>query len=106
MIIEISWQSIITAGAVAGALGTIITLLVKVVRWVDRQKKQDGDIKALQDKHDRDIKAIQGEQTLAIYGILAALKGLKEQGCNGPVTQAIDKIEKYLNQKAHDEVGV
>lgn len=104
MVITLTWQSIITAGAVIAALTTIITLLVKLVRWVDKQKKQDTDIKALQEKHDRDIKALQHEQTLAIYGILAALKGLKEQGCNGPVTQAIDKIEKYLNQKAHDEV--
>ena len=103
MTVTITWQSIITAGAVVGALVTIITLLVKIVRWVDKQKKQDADIKALQDKHDKDIKDLQHEQTLAIYGILAALKGLKEQGCNGPVTAAIDKIEKYLNQKAHNE---
>lgn len=100
----ITWQSIITAGAVVAALVTMVTLLVKLVRWVDRQKGQDADIKALQEKHDKDIKALQHEQTLAIYGILAALKGLKEQGCNGPVTEAINKIEKYLNQKAHDEV--
>jgi hypothetical protein len=26
---------------------------------------------------------------------------LSEQGCNGPVTEAIGKYEKYLNQKAH-----
>lgn len=100
----VTWQSIITAGAVIAALTTIITLLVKLVRWIDRQKKQDTEIKALQDKHDKDIKALQHEQTLAIFGILAALKGLQEQGCNGPVSQAIDKIEKYLNQKAHNEV--
>lgn len=100
----ITWQSIITAGAVTGALVTIITLLVKLVRWIDRQKAQDTEIKALQAKHDKDIKALQHEQTLAIYGILAALKGLKEQGCNGPVTEAINKIDKYLNKKAHDEV--
>ena len=104
MVITLTWQSIVTAGAVVAALTTIITLLVKLVRWVDKQKKQDNDIKALQDKHDSDIKALQHEQTLAIYGILAALKGLKEQGCNGPVTQAIDKIEKYLNQKAHNDI--
>lgn len=104
MTITLTWQTIITAGAVVGALVTIFTLFVKLVRWVDKQKKQDNDIKALQDKHDTDIKALQHEQTLAIYGILAALKGLKEQGCNGPVTQAIGKIEKYLNQKAHNNV--
>lgn len=42
------------------------------------------------------------EQTLIIYGLLACLKGLKEQGCNGPVTEAIDKIEKHINIKAHE----
>lgn len=89
----ITWQSIITAGAVIAALTTVVTLLVKLVRWVDRQKQQDSE-----------IKAIQHEQTLVVYGILAALKGLKEQGCNGPVTEAINKIEKHLNQKAHNEV--
>ena len=35
-------------------------------------------------------------------GVLACLKGLKEQGCNGPVTAAINKIETHLNQRAHE----
>jgi len=43
------------------------------------------------------------EQTLICYGILCCLKGLKEQGCNGPVTEALDKLEKHLNKAAHDQ---
>ena len=43
------------------------------------------------------------EQTLICYGVLACLKGLKEQGCNGPVTAALEKMEKHLNQAAHQE---
>jgi hypothetical protein len=31
----------------------------------------------------------------------ACLSGLKEQGCNGPVTQALDALEKHLNKQAH-----
>ena len=50
------------------------------------------------DLHLREVKE---EQTLLTYGILACLKGLKEQGCNGPVTEAVDMIEKHLNKKAH-----
>ena len=103
MTIELSWQSIITAGAVVGALTTLITIMVKFVRWVDRQKRQDEELKELRAKHDEDIEAIQEELTLLTYGILACLKGLKEQGCNGPVTKAIDKIEKHINQKAHHQ---
>lgn len=33
--------------------------------------------------------------------VLACLKGLKEQGCDGPVTSAINQIEKYINKQAH-----
>ena len=47
------------------------------------------------------IKALKEEQTIICYGVLAALKGLSEQGCNGPVTEAINKIEKHLNVQAH-----
>ncbi len=32
------------------------------------------------------------ELTILLKGQLACLQGLKEQGCNGPVTQAIDDI--------------
>ena len=84
------------------------------MRWFDQQEKQTTDIAALKAKHEADIKAlkqalaedmrgINEEQTLLTYGILACLKGLKEQGCNGPVSEAINKIEKYLNKKAHGD---
>lgn len=103
MEITLSWQTVITAGAVVSAVTAIITLLVKFIRWVDHQKEQDKALKALNDKHEADNKAIQEELTLLTYGILACLKGLKEQGCNGPVTKAIDKIEKHINNKAHHQ---
>lgn len=103
MVITLSWQTIITAGAVVGALVSIITLIAKVIRWVDHQKSQDQSLKALSDRHEADNKAIQEELTLLTYGILACLKGLKEQGCNGPVTKAIGKIEKHINNKAHHQ---
>ena len=101
MQIPLTPQTIITAAAVLGAAGALIGAIVKLVRWMDRQKQQDNDIKALSNRHDTDMDAMKQEQTLLVYGILACLKGLKEQGCNGPVTEAINKIEKHLNQKAH-----
>ena len=111
--IEVTWQTIITLGSVIGALSVVITLFVKIVRWVDRQKLQDEELAKLRQKHDKEvselrseennhIRDIKKEQTILTYGILACLKGLKEQGCNGPVTEAIDTIEKHLNIKAHN----
>lgn len=102
MHIEVTWQTVITAFAVLSAIAGIIAFLAKGVRWVDQQKQQDTDIEALKEKHDADITSMKQEQTLMVYGLLACLKGLKEQGCNGPVTEAINKIEKHLNQKAHE----
>ena len=101
MQITLTWQSIITAGAVVGAIIAIVSYFSKVVRWVDKQGKQDKDIKELRSHHEEDMASIKEEQTLLVYGVLACLKGLSEQGCNGPVTEAISKFEKHLNQKAH-----
>ena len=55
------------------------------------------------DEQDTEIKKIKEEQCLLTYGILACWKGLKDQGCNGTVSEAIDKMEKRLNKVAHDQ---
>ena len=102
MNIIFSWNIILKASAIIGAVTVITTFFVKMVHWVDHQKKQDVIINALRDRHESDILEIKKEQTLLTYGILACLKGLKDQGCNGAVTDAIHKIEKHLNQKAHE----
>ena len=110
--VTFTWQSIITAGGVITALLAIFALFAKVVRFIDRQKAQDEEsrtdreerereVEELRNLHTEDMKAVKEEQALIVWGVLACLKGLKEQGCNGPVTQAIDKIEKHLNINAH-----
>ena len=86
----LSPQSLVTAAAIAAAALALLGYYDKAYAWVRRQQRQD-----------RDIEAIKAEQTLLTYGVLACLKGLKEQGCNGPVTEAICRIEKHINQKAH-----
>lgn len=86
----ITADTIIKAAAFLAAVGAIIALIFKIVHWVDEQKNQSEEIKNIKE-----------EQTLLTYGVLACLKGLSEQGCDGPVTEAINKIEKHLNQQAH-----
>ena len=83
---------IITAASLLTALGVIFTTIFAVYRWYLRQNEQD-----------KEIEKLKSEQCLHTYGILACLKGLHEQGCNGPVTEAIDKIEKHVNKQAHDQ---
>ena len=83
-------EIITTVAGVITALGVIFGVLFAVYRWYLKQEKQD-----------KDIKSIKEEQTVLVYGVLACLKGLKEQGCNGPVTDAINQIEKHINKLAH-----
>lgn len=101
MQITVTWQGVITFAAFVGAVIALVTYFSNVVRWVDKQNNQDEKIHKLEKHHEDDITSIKEEQTLLVYGLLACLKGLKEQGCNGPVTEAINKFEKHLNEKAH-----
>lgn len=112
MVIELTMQNVITAVSFSTAVILLAQRFAKGVRWVDKQEQQSTDIEALKKKHEddmaalkqvlaQDMRGINEEQTLLTYGVLACLKGLKEQGCNGPVTEAINRIERYLNQKAH-----
>ena len=82
--------NISTVAATITALGVIFGAVFTIYKWFLKQEKQD-----------RDIKTIKEEQTVLVHGVLACLMGLKEQGCNGPVTEAIDQIEKHLNKQAH-----
>lgn len=88
----IDTNTIITAASVLGAIITIGGILIACYKWFSRQNKQDDDVKAMK-----------SELCLLTYGLLACLKGLKEQGCNGPVTEAIEKIEKRINKQAHEQ---
>lgn len=68
---------------------------------VEVEKECVEKIKDLKTETDERLNSIQTEQTIICYGVLAALKGLSEQGCNGPVTDAINMLEKHLNVQAH-----
>lgn len=88
----IDTNTIITTASVITALVVIFSAIFGVYRWYLKQNQQDKEIARIND-----------EQCLLTYGVLACLKGLKEQGCNGPVTEAINKIEKHINQRAHEQ---
>lgn len=85
-------NTIITGGSLLTAVVVIFSAIFAVYKWYLKQNQQD-----------KEIERMKSEQCLLTYGILACLKGLKEQGCNGPVTEAIDKIQKHINKQAHDQ---
>ena len=97
----ITWQTIITFAAVITAIITIFKQYNRGYDMVKHQAEQDKAIEELQRKQDADRASINSELQLLTYGVLACLKGLQEQGCDGTVTEAVSKFEKHLNEKAH-----
>ena len=83
-------QTIIGLAALLAAIAALAKTYNRGYDFVKRQQQQD-----------KAIDEIKEEQAILTYGILACLKGLKEQGCDGPVTEAVAKIEQHLNEKAH-----
>ena len=83
-------EYIMTISSIITALGVILGVVLDVYRFYIRNTKQDEDIKEIKE-----------EQKILTKGVLACLKGLEEQGCDGPVTTAIQDIEEHLNKQAH-----
>lgn len=90
MELTVNAQTIITAGSLITAVVLIWKYLRKAGDFVQRQGRQDEE-----------LAAIRSELTLLCYGLKACLQGLAEQGCDGPVHEALDKLDKHLNQAAH-----
>lgn len=85
-------EAINSIAKLIGSVGVIGGVLIGLYKFIERDKRQS-----------KLIKDIQSEQTLLCYGIRACLQGLVEQGCDGPVHDALDKLDKHLNKAAHGE---
>lgn len=92
----------ITLGQIIVALGIIGTIggaLVTVFNFAFKYKFKFIEIDRRLENLEKDSKRNDTENKILLKGLLACLKGLKEQGCNGPVTQSIAEIEEYLITK-------
>lgn len=82
--------TIITAASVITALGVILGYIFKGHKWFLKQKKQEEDIKLIKE-----------EDTLICYALSACLDGLMQLGANHTVPDAKEKLDKFLNKRAH-----
>lgn len=95
----------VTLGQVASTISLLLVIsgfFLALYKWyktkiTDRLDNFEKRISLLEE----DSKTNKEENALLLKGQLACLKGLKEQGCNGPVTQSILEIEDYLLKEAH-----
>lgn len=114
----------ITIGQIVSGIGSVTAIAVffiAIFKWykshitdefanlnkkIDEHiKHSDKKIEVMEEKincQDKEIQESKEERLILLKGQLACLKGLKEQGCNGPVTKAINDIENYLIDKSHE----
>ena len=98
----VSWQTIITAGAVVSALGLLLGIILKIYKWYLEQKEHKREIASLKEHHEADVQSIKDENCLICFALSACLDGLQQLGANHTVPVAKDKLDKYLNQQAHE----
>lgn len=106
----------ITLGQAIGAIVSIITSISVIVgffigiynfvkkKTTDRIDKNSKDIVELQKEVGvlkSEIQDDKEERIILLQGLLACLKGLQEQGCDGAVSNSITEIENYLMKKSH-----
>lgn len=84
-------NTITVTASVVTALVVIFSAIFAVYKWYLKQEKQD-----------KDINSIKKENGVICYGLLACLDGLKQLGANGNVTDAYNKLEKHINNQAHE----
>lgn len=103
----------ITIGQIVGIIGSLSVLVgfffsiykfIKrvVLDKIDNNSKDIENLKQDVEKLKSEVQDSKEERLILLKGQLACLKGLKEQGCNGPVTQGIKDIEDYIIKKSHD----
>lgn len=114
------WLGIIVS-LVAG-IGAIKVIVKDITTKHDQKQKwdsYDAQIKEVNEKIDTSISQLnkniedqstettaklqqmQAEQCMLTYCMMATLDGLKQLGCNGKVTEARDKLDKFMNKQAH-----
>jgi hypothetical protein len=73
-----------------GALSVIGGVALGIVKFFKKLSRMDEK-----------LDTIMAEQRHIAKGTIAALKGLKEQGCNGPVSEALEELEQHIFEQAH-----
>lgn len=84
-------------------IGAIIILYGYIKKWLKTNiNKELESVYTRIETLEQDSRKIKEESLILLKGQLACLKGLKEQGCNGPVTQSIKEIEDYLLEQVRN----
>ena len=95
---------IVKLAEIIGACSVVLGMIIGIYKLYDRMTDKLSVLEKRVSELERENQGIKKENTLVIYALGACLDGLHQQGCNGKVTEAMDRIGKYINNAAHDQV--
>ena len=95
--------------SIVGGLGVLIGAVVGIVKWYkthfsdrfENIEERLENIETMEKNYRIELKDSKDERLILLEAVLACLKGLQEQGIDGPVTKGIEKVEKYMMEKTH-----
>ena len=94
---------ILKSAEIIGACSVILGVIIGGYRIYDRMLDEIGELRKRVDILEKENDGIKKENTIVIYALGACLDGLRQKGCNGKVTDAIEMINKHINKAAHDQ---
>ena len=94
---------IIKLAEILGACSVILGVIIGGYKLYDRLLDRMDEIEKRMNAQEKELERMKKEDTLVIFALRACLDGLKQQGCNGKVTEAFDMLDKHINKAAHDQ---
>lgn len=94
---------IIKLAEIIGAFSVILGVVIGGYKLYDKLIDRIAELERRVNELEKQNHNINKENALVIYALGACLDGLHQQGCNGEVTKAIEKINKYINNAAHGQ---
>lgn len=94
---------IVKVAEILGAAGIILSVIIGGYKLYDKLVDDINELKKRIAELEDENKSSKKEDTIVIYALRACLDGLKQQGCNGKVTEAIELLDKHINKAAHDQ---
>ena len=107
---------LVVIGLIWGGVKIAMEIIEAITKRHDREQSWDEAVKKIADereefgkqyntrldKIENEIKEVRQEQGLIMGTLQAVLDGMIQLKCNGQVTKQKQKVDDYLNNKAHE----
>lgn len=96
-------ENVLTIASYIGAFSVIASACYGVIKFYNKQHDEAIATKQRNEAQDKDINRLKEENCLIVFALSACLDGLEQLGANHTVPVAKNKLDKYINEMAHDQ---